>query len=240
LKGESEKQMPLADEPRVSVIIPAYNEAENIAKILALTEATLESLSFPFEVIVVDDGSCDHTNECASNNGAKLISYRRNRGKGYALRRGLSVAKGQIIVTLDADGSHKPEEIPNLVRPLLHGFDVVSGSRFLKTHGKEVTTKLNTLGNRVFNVLILILTKKRITDSQTGFRAFKRKTLEGIRLYSNGYEIESELTIRTLRNGFKVREEAISCDPRNSGRSKLRPLRDGFTILKAIVKASFM
>lgn len=224
--------------PLISVVIPAFNEEKNIAEILTHTEAALESLGFPFEVIVVDDGSKDKTKYNASNNGARLISYSINRGKGYALRRGLANAKGEILVTMDADGSHRPEEISKMIRPLFYGVDVVIGSRFLKNHGSKITSRLNTLGNHMFNVLILILTKKKITDSQTGFRAFKRKTLKGMGLFSTGYEIDSELTIKTLRNGSKVHEEPVSCDQRKSGVSKLSPLKDGFAILRTILKAS--
>jgi glycosyltransferase involved in cell wall biosynthesis len=227
-------------DPLISVVIPAFNEGKNIAEILAHTEAVLQSLDLPYEVIVVDDGSKDNTRDKASHNGARLISYCTNHGKGYALRRGLANARGQILVTLDADGSHRPDDIPKLIKPLFCEADVVIGSRFLESNGKEITSGLNTFGNQLFNLLILVLTKKKITDSQTGFRAFKRKTLKGIGLFSKGYEIESELTIKTLKNGFKVREEPVSCDPRKNGQSKLRPLQDGFLILKTILKASFI
>jgi glycosyltransferase involved in cell wall biosynthesis len=236
-EGESETAMLPVVNPLISVVIPAFNEEKNIAELLANTEAALASMGFPFEVIVVDDGSKDKTKHKASNNGAKLISYSVNRGKGYALRKGLANAKGDILVTMDADGSHRPDEISKIVRPLLHGVDVVIGSRFLKNHGGQITSKLNTLGNHAFNILILILTKKKITDSQTGFRAFKRKTLKGIRLFSMGYEIDSELTIKTLRNGFRVHEEPISCDQRRNGMSKLSPLKDGLAILRTILRA---
>ena len=230
----------VAANPTISVIIPAFNEEKNIADILAQTEKSLTHLNLSYEVIVINDGSNDKTKYYASNNGAKLISYLTNHGKGYAIRKGLANARGQILVTLDADGSHRPDEIPKLIKPLLLGADVVIGSRFLRAHGKEVTTKLHTLGNLLFNTLILLLTKKKITDSQTGFRAFKRNTIRDIKLFSNGYEIETELTVKTLKNGFKIREEPISCDPRKSGRSKLNPLRDGLTILKTILKAHFI
>jgi glycosyltransferase involved in cell wall biosynthesis len=226
-EGESETAMLPVTNPLISVVIPAFNEENNISEILTHTEAVLESLGFPFEVIVVDDGS-----------KAKLISYSNNRGKGYALRKGLANAKGEILVTMDADGSHRPEEILKIIQPLFYGVDVVIGSRFLKNHGGKITSRLNTLGNHMFNVLILIITKKKITDSQTGFRAFKRKTLKGMGLFSTGYEIDSELTIKTLRNGFRVHEEPVSCDQRRNGMSKLSPLKDGIAILKTILKAS--
>ena len=226
--------------PLVSVVIPAFNEESNIAGIIAQTEASMKTLNLPYEVIVINDGSNDSTKDKASGNGATVISYSTNRGKGYAIRRGLAKAQGQILVTIDADGSHNPAEIPLLVKPLLYGADVVIGSRFLRNNGKHITSKLNTIGNKLFNALILLLTRKKITDSQTGFRAFKRRVIHGIGLFSNGYEIESELTIKTIKNGFKVQEEHITCDTRKSGHSKLNPLRDGFAILKTILKATII
>lgn len=226
--------------PLVSVIIPAFNEENNIASTIARTEATLESLNLSYEVIVIDDGSHDNTKLNASNNGAKLITYNPNRGKGYALRQGFATAKGQFLVTLDSDGDHRPDEIPRLIKPLLNGVDIVIGSRYLGNSRGEVTSKLNDLGNRLLNFLVMILTSKKITDSQTGFRAYRRKALKEIELFSNGYEIESELTVKSLKNGFRVQEEPITCDRRKSGKSKLKPLSDGIRIFKAILKASFM
>ena len=231
--------MQLANDPLVSVVIPAFNEEKNIAGVVAETEATLKTLNIPYEIIIVDDGSKDNTRLNASKNGSKLISYRVNRGKGYALRKGFFNAKGQILVTIDSDGDHKPDEIPKLIKPLLTGADIVIGSRFLGNHAREITSRLNLLGNRLFNLLIMILTKRRITDSQTGFRAYKREALKEIVLYSDGYEIESELTVKSLKNGFKVQEEPITCDKRKCGQSKLRPFSDGLTILKTIIKSNF-
>ena len=231
--------MQLAVDPLISVVIPAFNEEKNIVNVIAQTETVLQSLNLPYEIIVVDDGSNDNTRLNASNNGAKLISYSANHGKGYALKRGFAYAKGQILVTIDSDGDHRPEEILKLIKSLLNGADVVIGSRFLGNN-REVTSKLNLLGNRLFNILIMILTSKRITDSQTGFRAYKRKALKEIELFSNGYEIESELTVKTLKNGFKVQEEPITCDKRKNGKSKLNPFSDGLTILKTILKANFI
>lgn len=230
--------MVVATNPTVSIIIPAFNEEKNIAHVLSQTESNLDSLHISYEIIVVDDGSDDKTKQCASNNGATLISYPTNRGKGHAIREGIAQARGQILVMMDADGSHRPDEIIKILKPLLHNTDVVIGSRFLIN--KEATSKLHMIGNHLFNMLIMLLTKKRITDSQTGFRAFKRKVLNGINLISEGYEIESELTIKTLRNGFTIKEEPITCDKRKTGKSKLNTLSDGFMIIKTIIKANFI
>lgn len=224
-------------EPVVSVVIPAYNEAGSIAKVITKTEKALGSINLPYEVIVVDDGSVDRTKHLASGNGARVISYHTNKGKGHALRTGISNAKGKILVTIDADGSHRPEEIPRIVRHIIRGADVVIGSRFSGKNGK-MTSRINVLGNRFFNILIRIITGKQISDSQSGFRAFRRKVLRGIVLFSEGYEIETELTIKSLRNGFKIQEEPISCDKRRKGKSNINPFVDGLSILKTIIKSS--
>jgi len=167
-----------------------------------------------------------------------VLSNGRNRGKGYALRKGFRYARGDIIVTFDSDGTHKPKEIPDLIHPLFNGVDIVVGSRFLGS-GMNSTSRLNRLGNFLLNITIMILTGKRVTDSQTGFRAFKKQVLRSLNLESLGYDIETEITVKGLNNGFVYREKPISCEKRKYSISKLKIVPDGMKILKAIVKASF-
>jgi len=217
------------------VIIPAYNEEKTIGEVLEKTLQVMEQLAKPYEVIVVDDGSTDRTRTEASKYKVTLLTNRKNRGKGYALRKGFKHAKGQIIITLDSDGSHDPKEIPKLIEPLYNGIDIATGSRFI--NNKEVTTKLNKLGNKIINAIIMTLTGKYITDSQTGFRAIKRKVLQKLNLKAQGYEIETEITVKGLKNGFKYVEIPINCKKRTDGCSKLRILQDGIKILKTILIA---
>jgi len=222
----------------VSVIIPAYNEEKNIEDILFRTEKALEALNLPYEVVVVDDGSTDKTRFLAQRHKVTVISNGKNHGKGYAIKRGLKDASGELVITMDADGSHKPEDIRRLVEPLMNGADVVMGSRFTCKREKDSTKKLHILGNKLFNLLIRILTKQYITDSQTGFRAFKRKVLEEIEITCDGYAVETELTVKTLKNGYIVREEPVTFEKRKDGCSHINPLCDGIRILKAIIVAS--
>jgi len=224
------------DSITISVVIPAYNEEKNIGEILSRTNKTMDSIGMPYEVIVVDDGSTDKTRFLAERQKATILTNGANRGKGHALQQGFKTAFGNIIITMDADGSHQPEEIPKLLKPmLLNGTDVVSGSRFLGRRERGSVKRLHILGNHLFNLLILLLTKKRITDSQTGFRAFKKKVLEEIQLTSEGYQVETELTIKTLKNGYLIQEEPIICERRKDGCSHLNPLWDGFKIFKTIL-----
>jgi glycosyltransferase involved in cell wall biosynthesis len=167
----------------VSVVIPAYNEEKTIGNVIEETIQIMDSLGLPYEIIVVDDGSTDRTKEEASRYKVTVLSNGRNRGKGYALRKGFQHAQGDIIVTIDADGSHKPKEIPDLINPLFNGADIVAGSRFLGD-GQNHTSKLHILGNHLINMTIMVLTRKLVTDSQTGLRAFKRNFLEKISLES--------------------------------------------------------
>jgi len=222
----------------VSVVIPAYNEEENIGKILLRTNATLETIGVPYEIIVVDDGSIDETRFMAMKYKATVLSNGTNRGKGYALKKGIQNANGDILVTMDADGSHRPEEIPRLLVPLLNGADAVFGSRFMGQRGQDSTKKLHVLGNKLFNLLIAFLTGKRVTDSQTGFRAYKKKIVEEIEITSDGYEVETELTVKSLKNGYIIHEEPITFERRRDGSSHLSPLFDGIKIFKVIVRAS--
>ena len=222
---------------KISVMIPAYNEEKNIEGILTRTEATLKALKHPYEILVVDDGSTDETSSLARKKMAIVIKMQKNRGKGFALRKAFQQATGDILITMDADGSHKPEEIPRLVTPLLNGIDVATGARFNGEMQKGSTKKLHVMGNNIFNLIIMILTRKRITDSQTGFRAFKKSVMKEIKLFSNGYEVETELTIKTLKNGFTVCETPIAFEKRKNGISRINPLFDGLKIMATMLKA---
>jgi glycosyltransferase involved in cell wall biosynthesis len=221
----------------VSVVIPAYNEEKTIGHVIKETISVMGSLGVPYEVIIVDDGSSDGTGRIAATYKATVLKNETNRGKGYAVRRGFRQAQGDIVVTLDSDGAHSPKEIPELINPLFNGTDIVGGSRFLGK-GSYTTSRLNRIGNFMFNMAIATLTRKRVTDSQTGFRAIKREILQKLNLASSGYEIETEITVKSLKNGFTFEERPITCKRRKHSTSKLRILSDGTKILKTILIAN--
>jgi glycosyltransferase involved in cell wall biosynthesis len=221
----------------VSVVIPAFNEQKTIGHVIEETVSVMDSLGVPYEIIIVNDGSTDRTGQIATTYKATVLTNERNRGKGHAIRKGFQQAQGDIVVTLDADGAHSPKEIPDLIDPLSNGTDIVGGSRFLGNNAYS-TTRLNRLGNFVFNMAIATLTGKRVTDSQTGFRALKKEVILKLKLGSSGYEIETEITVKSLKNGFTFEEKPISCNQRQYSVSKLRILSDGTKILQAILRAN--
>ena len=222
----------------VSLLIPAYNEENTVGEVILAAAEIMEIYGFPYEIIVVNDGSTDRTELVAlSTQKAKVLSNEVNRGKGYCIRKAIRFARGKIIVTMDSDGQHKPKEIPDLLSPLFEGSDVVSGSRFLNS-STNVTTTTNLFGNFLFNISILALTGRNVTDSQSGFRALKREVLDKLDLQSEGYEIETEITVKSLRNGFHFKEVPISIQPRKYGISRIKLLSDGRKILSTIVRSS--
>ena len=222
--------------PSVSVVIPVYNRAKAIVYCL---DSVCGQTVQPDEIIVVDDQSHDRSLEVAKNHDGKLYSLAEHLGKGYVLRAGFAQAKGTIIITIDSDGSHRPEELQAVLKPVFENrADLVIGSRYLN-HKPVAARKLNAFGVRIFNFLIQILTGTSITDSQSGFRAMKREVLNKQRLYAREYEIESEMLVKAVKAGFRVAEVPISFEQRTYGRSGVDPLWDGSKILYSILLARF-
>jgi glycosyltransferase involved in cell wall biosynthesis len=224
----------------VSVIIPVFNEEVTVGDVVTRTKKTLEKMGTKYEILVVDDGSDDRSADVAQERKASVLREC-HKGKGFALRCGFKHAKGEWVVTLDADGSHKPEEIPLVLRSLMDNkADFVVGSRFANSEdNKAKIPKINRTGNRLFNTMTGYLTGLRITDSQSGFRAIRASLIKRMELNSRGYEVESEMLVKALRMGARVTETPISFDQRTVGSSKLDPIRDGTRILYAII-ASYL
>lgn len=221
----------------LSVIIPVYNEELTVGNVIDRVKLALQKIGLEYEIIVVDDHSYDRSLDVVREHYSKLYTLRQHMGKGYALRAGFVKAKGDIIVTLDSDGSHRPEELERVLIPILKSkADLVIGSRYLNQ--KNVATrKLNAFGVRIFNSLIQLLTGTAVTDSQSGYRAMKRQVLNTQKLKSGGYEIESEMLVKTAKEGFRVSEVPISFEQRTYGHSGVDPLFDGSKILLSIVLA---
>jgi glycosyltransferase involved in cell wall biosynthesis len=187
---------------RVSVIIPSFNVERSIKEVLSRIPKNV------FEILVVDDGSKDNTGKIAKSAGVKLITHDINYGKGRAMRTGISNAKGDIIVFLDADLQHKPEDIPRLVEPILNGrADITIGSRFLGDIRKMPIQRKFT--NFSSTALIRLFFGVKIKDTQSGYRAIKRNFLEMMDLESNRYNIETEVLSYVGKFHMRVEEVPI-------------------------------
>jgi glycosyltransferase involved in cell wall biosynthesis len=222
----------------ISVVIPVFNEEHTIGNIITRTKDTMNKLNMPYEMLVIDDGSIDKSLEISKNEGAEAFRET-HRGKGHAIRAGFQRAKGNIIVTLDSDGSHRPEEIPIVLESVIDGkADLSIGSRFSNSNlDLKGIPRINRLGNRTFNRLIGFLTGANVSDSQSGFRAVKSTVVAKLNLDSHGYEVESEMLIKAWKKGARIAEIPISFDQRTVGKSRLDPLKDGMRILYSIIKS---
>ena len=221
----------------ISVVIPVFNEELTIGNVIERLTLVMQKLGFNYEIIVVDDCSVDKSREFSRSPRVKVFSLKIHMGKGYALRAGFAKAKGEIITTIDSDGSHRPEELPRLLTPILQNkSDLVIGSRYLGLT-PVAAKKLNAAGVRLFNFLVKILTGTAVSDSQSGYRAMTSAVLRNMHLKSGGYEIESEMLVKTSRHDFRVVEVPISFEQRTYGTSRLDPMVDGFKILLSIVVA---
>lgn len=206
------------------MVIPAHNEEKTVGHVI---KSVFGVLPQDTEIILVDDGSTDHTPQIARRAGARVIRLPRNMGKGVALRTGFKAVSGEVVITLDSDGTHRGEECAKLLQVLEDvDAEMVIGSRFLRHVNNGHTRGLNVFLNRTANMMIRLAHRTPITDSQSGMRAMKRYLLESLELTSVGYEIETELTLKALKNGFRVVEAPISTRPRFFGGSKLNLLID--------------
>lgn len=222
--------------PSVSVILPAYNEAETIGGIIRGCRQALPDLH---ELLVIDDGSVDQTAARAEEAGARVIRLATNGGKGQALRIGIERSAGEVLVFLDADGQDDPHEIPLLLDALAAGADLVVGSRFLGHFEPGAITALNRFGNRALTEVANLLFGVRLTDTQAGFRAVRRTLVERMALQAKHYDIETDLLLQAVQIGGRVVEVPVRRGAREHGKSGLSPLRDGLRILLRIFRVRF-
>lgn len=234
LKKDSTNQASVS----VSVVIPAFNEEPTVGDVVRRTHQMLQELALPHEVIVVDDGSEDNTLSVCEKNGAKVVQNGTRMGKGIALRQGFRFCNGDVIITLDADGSHRPEEIPHLLTPIVStGFDMSIGLR-VRASRSSARVKFRMLGNSILSYLISLLTGRKVTDSQSGFRAFKADVVRRMELSSKRFEIESEMLIKAIKGGCRFVEVPINVE--NSFRaSNVNPVLDGSMIFSKILLSLF-
>jgi glycosyltransferase involved in cell wall biosynthesis len=217
--------------PRVSVVIPARNEARNLKHVLPYLPPIVT------EVILVDGHSSDDTVAIAQQLLPTIqVIQQTGKGKGDALRLGFAACSGDIIVMLDADGSANPREIPRFVEALLNGNDFAKGSRFLKGGGSHDITFLRHLGNLGLSTLVNLLFGTKFSDLCYGYNAFWRYCLDYVEITCDGFEVETLINIRMHKAKLKIAEIPSVEYARIYGQSNLNTFRDGWRVLKMIVK----
>jgi glycosyltransferase involved in cell wall biosynthesis len=211
---------------RLSIVIPAKNEEMNIGRVLADLNSTIATMSsWQVETIVVDDNSTDRTAEVASSNGARVVRNEGRSGKGCALRKGFENASGDVFLMMDADYSHRAEEIPVMLEAMKDHVGLVIGSRVYG--GSEEYTPIRALGNVFLTYAVGLFLKRYLSDALNGFKAFRREVFTDFRYTSTAFEIEIELIANTLRKGYQVIEVISHERARAGGEAKSRVIRHG-------------
>ncbi len=225
---------------RLSVIIPCYNEVATIEQLVARVQAATGGFTEK-ELIIIDDGSTDGTraklNVIAHAANVKVVYHERNRGKGAALRSGIAVATGAIILIQDADLEYDPADYAKLVGPIIDGrADVVFGSRFAGGESHRVLYFWHSLANRALTFASNCFTNINLTDVMTCLKAFRREVVQDLRIEEDGFAVEAELTAKVAARRCRIYEVGISYSGRTYEEGKKIRWRDGFRVLWAIFK----
>lgn len=212
---------------KVSLIIPAYNEEKAIQPVVE------EYLPYVHEIIIVDDGSVDSTFAIAAgivNDKVMVIQHDRNRGQAAALRSGVAHASGEVLIFIDADCTYPAQYIPEFIKKIEQGYDLVLGSRQINNRNMPL---LNRIGNVLLSSLVSWILGTTIHDSQTGYRAFRREIFEKLDVEAKGLEFFTKMTVKAAKCGCRITEVPVEYRTR-VGKSKLRPVRDGLRMLYGI------
>jgi len=214
--------------------IPAFNEEKTVAKVVA------RALKHVDRVVVVDDGSTDDTALIAESLGAHVVRHDENKGYGAAIRSCFSTARdlaADVLVTMDADGQHDPEEIAKVIEPVLNGeSDVVVGSRFHRGGHREEMPRYRIAGMRMLNEATNRIAKQKVADTQSGFRAYSKRAIDSIKIYETGMGVTSEIDVRSGDAGLRVVEVPIQVAYTGLDSSSQNPLMHGLEIISTIFR----
>ena len=220
----------MEEKPYIIAGIPAYNEEKTIAKVVLLAKKYVD------KVIVVDDGSEDMTGDIAKELGAEVIRHPENMGYGAALRTIFHKARQEnadILITLDADGQHDPREIPKLVKPLIKGeADIVIGSRFL---GKTDAKMYRLLGVKTITIATNLLMRVKITDAQSGYRAYNKKAIQVIRPTEDGMGASIEILSQAVEHKLRIKEVPITIRYEGLETSSEHPIKHGAGVVGTLI-----
>ena len=225
--------------PKIIAAIPCLNEKQFINDVVTRARRYVD------RVIVVDDGSTDNTSEAAQSAGAHVIRHEKRQGAGAATRSAFEAAKtydADVLVTLDGDGQHNPDEIPQVLVPIINGeADLVIGSRFIQsTQQIQETQRTNIRCYRKFGIDVItwlynLSSMVKVSDSQSCFRAHSRRLLKDIDITENGFGFSVEVLIKARRKGFVITEVPISCVYHSQG-SSLNPVAHGLGVAFNVIR----
>ena len=220
----------------ISVLIPCFNEKKTIEEIVA----KINKLDLNIEIIIIDDKSNDGTKEILqnkiNNNVAKIIYNDKNYGKGYCIRKGFDIAKGDIILIQDADLEYDPKEYFKLIKPITDGnADVVYGSRFIGGEERRILFFWHTIANKLLTLLSNIFTNLNLTDMETCYKVFKKEIVKKIQLKENGFGFDPEITAKISKLKPRIYEIGISYFGRTYEDGKKINFKDALIVLKCII-----
>ncbi len=230
---------------KLSVVVPVFNEAGTVEELLR----RVQKVRFPKEIVVVDDGSTDGTRKIlsrldaaarqatGSENSFQVIYQPYNRGKGAAVRAGLERVTGDVVIIQDADLEYDPEDYAKLLEPILADkADVVYGTRFAGGGPHRVLFFWHSLGNRLLTLISNALTNLNLSDMEVGYKVFRSEVLKRIKLKSDRFGFEPEITMKVAKQGCRIYEVPISYHGRTYAEGKKITWRDGIAALYCLVR----
>jgi glycosyltransferase involved in cell wall biosynthesis len=230
---------PVPDRPQLTLVVPVYDERATVLEVIE----RLHALPFSKQIVVVDDGSTDGTAArlaTLDHPDVEVVHHERNRGKGAALRTGFALARGHIVAVQDADLEYDPVDLPALMQPILDGkADVVYGSRLSGGRPQRVFLFWHLVGNRLLSLLTNVLFNTTLSDMETGYKVMRREVLDGIRLRSDDFTVEPELTAKILKGRWRVYELPIAYYGRSYDEGKKITWRHGVTAVVALFRYRF-